>query len=224
MRGTVCIGVAAGRGNGNCRRWAMAAALVAALALPGWLAAQNITSTLAGTVTDPSGAVVPGATVTVHNDDTNQHLRVVQTDASGTYTATLLPIGTYTVTITAHGFQNAVLHDVIVHAGERRALNAALKPGAITQTVTVTTSATPVQTSSAAQSQTLSGTQVRQLQLNNRNFEQLIVLQPGVSSQLPDQVGFGLQNTSAVSVNGARVSANNWTTDGADINDSGSNA
>ncbi len=71
---------------------------------------------------------------------------------------------------------------------------------------------------------TITGTQVRELQLNNRNFEQLVVLQPGVTSQLPDVVGFGLSNTTTISVNGARSTANNWTVDGADINDSGSNA
>lgn len=57
----------------------------------------------------------------------------------------------------------------------------------------------------------------------NRNFEQLVTLQPGVVSALPDEVGFGLSNTDQVMVNGARGSANNWTVDGADINDSGSN-
>ena len=71
---------------------------------------------------------------------------------------------------------------------------------------------------------TISGTQVRELQLNNRNFEQLVTLQPGVVSGLPDEVGFGLNNNSTVAVNGVRGTANNWTVDGADINDSGSNA
>ena len=69
----------------------------------------------------------------------------------------------------------------------------------------------------------MTGDQVRELALNNRNFEQLILLQPGVANQLPDKVGFGLANNTSISVNGARTGANNYTVDGADINDSGSN-
>ncbi|MBV9085395.1 MAG: TonB-dependent receptor plug domain-containing protein, partial [Acidobacteriaceae bacterium] len=98
-----------------------------------------------------------------------------------------------------------------------------LQPGQVTENVTVNETTTPVQTSSAAQAGTITGTQVRELELNNRNFEQLVTLQPGVTSGLPDIVGFGISNTSSVAVNGARTGANNWTVDGADVNDSGSN-
>ncbi|MBV8573409.1 MAG: TonB-dependent receptor plug domain-containing protein [Acidobacteriaceae bacterium] len=93
----------------------------------------------------------------------------------------------------------------------------------MTQTVTVEESAAPVETNSGAQAGTITGNQVRSLNLNNRNFEQLVTLQPGVVSNLPDEVGFGLNNSTSISVNGARVTSNNWTVDGADINDSGSN-
>jgi hypothetical protein len=193
---------------------------LAGLALVG----QNITATLSGTVTDQSGAVVGGATVVAHNNASGQDVRTVKTDASGVYSATLLPPGTYTVTISGAGFQKYVADDVILHVGDHRELNATLNAGAVTQTVTVTATAAPVQSASAAESQTITGHQIRQLELNNRNFEQLVTLQPGVSSQLPALVGFGgISATSNISVNGARQSANNWTVDGADINDSGSN-
>lgn len=187
------------------------------------LAAQQVTATITGTVTDPSGAVIPGATVRVQNVETGQ-VRSIVTDRAGSYTASQLPVGIYSVTAIARGFQQAAVQDVTLHVGDRRALNIRLQPGQVTQTITVTTTTTPVQTTSGAQEETITGTQVRQLQLNNRNFEQLVTLQPGVSSQLPDQVGFGLANTTAVSVNGSRTSANNWTVDGADINDTGSNS
>jgi hypothetical protein len=112
---------------------------------------------------------------------------------------------------------------VTLHVAEKRTLNARLEAGEVTETVTVQETATPIQTSTAAQAGTITGTQVRELELNNRNFEQLVLLQPGVTNGLPDQVGFGLSNSTTISVNGARVTSNNWTVDGADINDSGSN-
>lgn len=184
---------------------------------------QNITAVLTGTVTDPSGAVVPGASVTLHNNATNTDVITVKTDSNGVYTATELPLGTYTVTVTANGFKKYVASEVILNVGQHRTLNIKLELGQVSEQVTVTVPTIPVETSSAAQDTTITGTQIRELQLNNRNFEQLVTLQPGVSSGLPDQVQFGITNTDSISVNGARTSANNWTVDGADINDSGSN-
>jgi hypothetical protein len=108
--------------------------------------------------------------------------------------------------------------------GDHLGLNAQLAPGAVTPTVTVEASTTPVQTTSAAQPFTITGTQIRELELNNRNFEQLVTLQPGVANGLPAQVGFGIENTDSTSVNGARTSANNRRVDGSDINDTGSNS
>jgi hypothetical protein len=128
------------------------------------------------------------------------------------------------VTVKASSFKSYVANDVILHVGDHRTLDVTLQVGAVTETVTVSTSEVPVETASAAQDTTITGTQVRELQLNNRNFIQLVALQPGVSSTEPDQVGFGgISATLAVSVNGNRTSANNWTVDGADVNDSGSN-
>lgn len=184
---------------------------------------QNITAVLTGSVTDPSGAVVPGASVTLHNSDTNTDVITVQADSNGLYTATELPLGRYTVTVTANGFKKYVASDLILNVGEHRTLNVTLEVGQVSEQVTVTATTIPVETSSGAQDTTITGTQIRELQLNNRNFEQLLALQPGVSSTLPDQIQFGITNTDSVSVNGARTSANNWTVDGADINDSGSN-
>ncbi len=185
--------------------------------------AQEIYATLIGAVTDPSGAVVPGATVTVHSNDTNTDLRTVTTNASGNFTVTNLPAGTYTVTFKSTGFRTYTANNVVLNVAQKRPLDIQLQPGAVTENITVTETTTPVQTTSAAQMGTITGTQVRELELNNRNFEQLVTLQPGVASGLPDVVGFGLNNTTTLAVNGARSTANNWTVDGADINDSGSN-
>jgi hypothetical protein len=188
------------------------------------LRGQELAATLTGRVTDPSGAAIPNATVTITQNGVNGSSRVVQTDPHGSYTATNLAAGNYTVTVTVAGFQNYTAENVILNVAQTRPLDATLKVGGSTQTVTVQQSAVNIDTETSALAGTISGTQVRELQLNNRNFEQLVTLQPGVVSGLPDTVGFGLNNTSSVAVNGVRDTANNWTVDGADINDSGSNA
>ena len=185
---------------------------------------QELAATLTGRVTDPSGATIPGATVTIVQNGVNGSSRTLQTDAHGSYTATNLAAGNYTVTVTAAGFQTYTAQDVILNVAQTRSVDAPLTLGGATQTVTVQQSAVNIDTETSALAGTISGTQVRELQLNNRNFEQLVTLQPGVVSGLPDEVGFGLNNNSTVAVNGVRGTANNWTVDGADINDSGSNA
>jgi len=184
---------------------------------------QNITATLTGTVTDSSGASVASAVATLHNNNTNVDVRTVNSDQAGVFTVTDVQVGAYTVTIKASGFKNFVANEVILHAGDHRTLDATMEVGPVSEKVMVTTPEMPVETSSAAQSTTITGKQIRELQLKNRNFIQLVALQPGVSSTAGDQVGFGLSNILSYSVNGNRTSANNWTVDGADINDSGSN-
>jgi hypothetical protein len=185
--------------------------------------AQELAATLTGTVTDPSGAVVAGATVTVHSEETGADLRTVTTSSTGNFNITNLPAGRYTVTVKNGGFQAYVANDVILNVAEKHTLDVGLKTGKATETLEVTAENTPIQTTTAEESGTVTGDQVRELALNNRNFEQLILLQPGVANQLPDEVGFGLQNNTSISVNGARTGANNYTVDGGDINDSGSN-
>ena len=188
------------------------------------LQGQELAATLNGTVTDASGAVIPGATVSIQQNGVNSPPRTTQTDGHGSYTVTNLAAGTYTVTVTANGFETYAAQSVTLNVAQTRSVNASLKPGEVSQTVTVQQNAVSVDTTTSALAGTISGTQVRELQLNNRNFEQLVTLQPGVVSALPDEVGFGLNNDSSVAVNGVRDTANNWTVDGADINDSGSNA
>lgn len=189
----------------------------------GVLHAQQLSASLNGTVTDSTGAVIPGATVRVSNSAIKGAPRIAKTDGSGNYTVTNLTPGTYSISIKAPGFKNFNVQDVTLFVAQKRTINARLAAGAQAQTVTVQANAVSVDTSSSAQAGTISGKQVRELVLNNRNFEQLVTLQPGVVSGLGDEPGFGLNSTSTLSVNGARASSNNWTVDGADINDSGSN-
>jgi hypothetical protein len=185
--------------------------------------AQELAATLTGTVTDASGAVVANATVTVHSDETGVDVRQVPTSSTGSFNITNLPAGRYTVTVKNSGFQTFIAKGVILNVAEKHTLDVQLQTGKVAETVEVTAENTPIQTTTAEQSGTVTGDQVRELALSNRNFEQLVLLQPGVANQLGDKPGFGLQSNTVISVNGARAGANNWTVDGADINDSGSN-
>jgi hypothetical protein len=193
------------------------------LALSAASLAQELAATLTGTVTDASGAVVPGATVVVHNNETGTDVRNMITGSSGGFNITNLPAGRYTVTVNNAGFQTYVAKDVILNVAEKHTLDVQLKAGQVSERIEVTAENTPIQTTTAEQSGTVTGDQVRELALSNRNFEQLVLLQPGVSNQLGDKPGFGLSSNTQISINGARTGANNWTVDGADINDSGSN-
>ncbi len=193
------------------------------LALSVFAVGQELAATLTGTVTDASGALVAGATVGVHSEDTGADIRTVTTSSTGEFNITNIPAGRYMVTVKNEGFQTFVAKGVVLNVAEKHTLDVALKTGKATESVEVTAENTPIQTTTAEQSGTVTGDQVRGLALNNRNFEQLVLLQPGVSNQLGDEPGFGLSSNTTISVNGARAGANNWTVDGADINDSGSN-
>jgi carboxypeptidase family protein len=205
-----------------------AAGLLVALAIllicPAICPAQELEGTFAGTVTDATGAVVPRATVTITLNGVSEEARVVQTDSEGNYIAANLPAGTYSIAISVPGFATFTAKDVVLNVAQKRAVNAQLKTGSETQTVVVQENPVSIDTESSAQAGTIDGTQARELELINRNFEQLVTLQPGVVNTMGDEPGFGLDSNSAISVNGARETANNWSVDGADINDSGSNA
>lgn len=223
------IQVAPESGGGRGARLTCCTVMLALLALivascPNWLRAQELAATLSGTVSDPSGAVIPNAQVTITLNDVGGVSRVVQTDGSGNFTATNLRAGTYTVTVSAPGFAKYTEKDLVLYVAQKRTINPQLKPGSETQTVEVQENPVAIETESGSQAGTITGQQIRELQLINRNFQQLVTLQPGVVNLTGDEPGFGLASNSAISVNGARATANNWMVDGADINDSGSNS
>jgi hypothetical protein len=203
--------------------FSLLALCVAIIALSAVGLTQELAATLTGTVTDASGALVAGATIVVHSDDAGTDVRTVTTSGSGSFNITNLPAGHYTVTVKNAGFQTYIAKDVILDVAEKHTLDVGLTTGKVSETLEVTAENTPIQTTTAEQSGTVTGDQVRELALNNRNFEQLVLLQPGVANQLGDEPGFGLSSNTAIAINGARMGANNWTVDGADINDSGSN-
>lgn len=198
----------------------MALALVL-MTLAVWSPAQEITGTITGIVTDSSGAVVPGATVTVKNTNTGL-VREFTTTGTGRYTASFLPVGSYELTISLAGFKPYAAKGIAVHVNDRLEINAQLGVQGMEDVVEVSAAAQLIQPTPAVQ--TLMGpTQVQELPLNNRNFVQLATLVPGVNSSLPDEVGIGLTNVVSVSIAGARRNAVNWLVDGASNVDVGSN-
>lgn len=201
---------------------AAAAAIAVALTLlvrP--LAAQETTGTITGVVTDASGGVLPGVTVTVTNTRTGFTLERVTSD-TGAYTAPLLPVGDYEVRFTLAGFQPQVVGGIRLSVSDRLSINGTLGVSGVAETVQVTAAAQFVQATPAVQN-LIGATQVQELPLNNRNFVQLATLTPGVSSDLPDEVGVGLASVVSISVNGGRRNAVNWMVDGVSNVDVGSN-
>ena len=198
------------------------AILVVALSLPCAAAlAQETTGTIVGTVTDDSGAVVPGVTVSARNLATGRTAETVST-GTGRYTLPLLAIGPYELTFQLSGFQPVTVRGIDLHVNDRLEVNGKLAVGGVAETVEVTAAQQFVQPTAQLQS-LVQPKQVMELPLNNRNFVQLATLAPGVSSDLPDEVGVGLTSTVSISVNGARRNSVNWLVDGVSNVDVGSN-
>ncbi len=194
------------------------------------LRAQETTGSISGTVTDSSGAAVKGATVKLKNTDRRETVRTIVTNGSGFYTATSLPLGTYTVEIADQGFKTEAVTDLVLHVNDALTVNRALVPGNAGETVTVTADQVQLNLENGMSQGLIDGTQVRELVLNNRNYEQLILLQPGVSYggasdqlYIGNSLPSGTSNTVAFSINGSRPTSNNWTIDGADNVDRGAN-
>jgi hypothetical protein len=199
------------------------------LALPLALIAQTTTGTIAGTVKDSSGAVVAGATVTITDTDRNHVARTVTTSSSGDYSAPLLPVGHYSITVEASGFQKFMQTGIVLNASDKLTYNPALQVGSASQVVNVQAETHQVELQSTQAAGLVSGTQVRELSLNGRNWVQLATLIPGVSDAgNADQIAvgaFAAQGTNLVtlSMNGGRREQNNFMIDGADNVDRGSN-
>src|ERR1039458_653349 len=193
------------------------------------LVAQDISGTIGGTILDPSGATVPSAKVTITNTDRNQVLRTITTDPSGTYSAPLIPVGQYSVKVEVKGFKTETRTGIAVNVNDDLKINIPLQVGSMTDVVTVEASAVAVELGTAASANTIDGTQVRELSIATRNYEQLVALMPGVVSSPTDELYIGnsapagTAATLPFSINGNRNSANNWTVDGADNVDRGSN-
>jgi hypothetical protein len=182
------------------------------------LSAQTFRGTILGTVTDPSGAVVSGAKVTVKNTGTGLE-RSSQTSADGSYSLPELPIGTYNVTVTQAGFQTFVATGVTVDVASERRIDAAMKPGEVSTKVEVSADQLPmVETTTNTLGGVLTAQTVEDMPVNGRDYTKLIYMNPGVSGS-PDQISDSPGSYGEFSMNGARGRSNNYLLDGTDMND-----
>ncbi|MEE8606893.1 MAG: TonB-dependent receptor [Nitrospiraceae bacterium] len=184
----------------------------------GQVQAQTIGGSISGTVKDPSGAVVPGADVTIKNVDTGLE-RQLQTDKRGYYRASGLTLGSYEVRVEAEGFQTGVRTGISLTVERGAVVNITLQVGAREEEVIVTGEAPFVDTTSATMGELVGEEKVRALPLNLRDITQLTLLQPAViqsrGSTRDINVGFGMK----VSVAGSRPNQNLFLMDGTDAND-----
>ncbi len=181
------------------------------LAIP--VFAQIPTATVLGTIKDSSGAVVPGATVTIQNVDTNA-TRTTTTETDGSYRVPALNVGNYTVKAEKSGFGTQTQQGITLTVDQNAVINFTLTVGAAVQTVTVTTEAPVVNTTNGELGGLVNEQQMAELPLNGRNYIDLSLMQAGVTQDKNFGGGGGQQGTS-YSANGATVRSNNFTLDGA---------
>jgi hypothetical protein len=193
------------------------------LAVPPATHGQLVTAALRGTVTDPQGAAVAGAEVTITGTEAG-FTRAVTAGSDGGYNFPDLPLGAYRLRVSHAGFKAAEQTGIVLHVADSVVINIKLEVGAVSEQVTVEATAIQVETTSGDLTGLVEGNQVLQMPLNGRNFMQLVTMVPGVATG----EGFsaqakGLKGGSDISISGGAVNANLWLVDGAHNNDVGSN-
>ncbi|HYE25815.1 MAG TPA: TonB-dependent receptor, partial [Clostridia bacterium] len=192
--------------------------------------AQSDTARLIGTVTDPSGAAVPGATITVVNQGTGRTINV-QTGENGNFAIAALPSGRYHVEAKQPNFKTSTA-DLTLEVSQVQELNFRLETGSVETVVNVTDEVPLVETATSSTGDVIQGRQVTELPLNGRNFTQLALLTPGVTRGAYGDVSMGgtsgtnaeaFRNSetggASLSANGLRPQANNFILDGVDNNE-----
>ena len=182
-------------------------------------AQQN--STITGTVLDKGGALVPGAEISLTQEQTGFVSKTVSND-SGNFTFNGLNVGTYDLKASAKGFDVFVEKGIVVNVSQTARVDATLTVGGVDQTVTVQSDALAVQSDSNVVSTLVSEQQITEIATENRNFASLVALGLGVSSTLPDSnTPTSVGASASFSVNGLRQSHNIWLIDGGEADDRG---
>jgi hypothetical protein len=181
------------------------------------LSAQTFRGGIQGLIVDRSGAAIALAEVTVHSPETGL-TRTVQSDATGNYFVSELPIGSYDVTVKKAGFRSETVKAVSVAVSVNQQIDVHLDPGPVTETIEVTAQAPLVETRENTLGGTLEAEQFQELPIGGRDFTKIMMMAPGAggdSSGEADSPGsFGL-----FSINGNRGRSNNYLLDGTDMND-----
>jgi hypothetical protein len=205
-------------------RWTMMCletiCLVVSLLIPASLFAQGTGGRILGRVADPTGAVLGGVKVTAVNDATGV-ARDAQTNDGGDYVFPDLPVGIYTLNFELAGFKKGVHKAIALDVNQVLTLNMIMQIGGAQEVVDVTSEAPLVDTTSTQLGAVVNNRSVNELPLNARDTYQFLQLQPGVQSQLGSSGGtfYGSDDAGAVSVNGGRGRANNFSVNGGDAND-----
>ena len=184
------------------------------------LQAQNLGS-IVGLVSDSTGAVIPGADVSVTHQETGL-TRNLQTNTTGTYLASGLQAGTYTIEVTSTGFKTFRESEIVLNLRDQLRVNAQLELGEVTETIEVTGQVVSLQTENATVEDVVTGEQVENIAINGRSFLQLAALVPGASSRLPAfNTPVGVTSNTSISFNGMRRNHNVWRIDGQENYDRG---
>ncbi len=176
-----------------------------------------VTGSISGTVSDPTGAVIPNAAVTAHNTDTGID-STTQTNAQGFYNFPALPPGKYEVLIKATGFEEYRETGLVLDVNNALRIDAAMKVGAVSQEVNVTSTAVHVETTNTQMGEVIGTTKMTTLPLNGRSYTDLLALQPGVAPSSSGE-GSGMAvsgnlNPGGLSVSGQREGANGFMVNG----------
>ncbi|HMG37432.1 MAG TPA: carboxypeptidase-like regulatory domain-containing protein, partial [Blastocatellia bacterium] len=194
--------------------------LIPCISLP-TLAQSQTTGSIAGTVRDQTGAVIAGVAVTVVSRTTGEK-RIVTTNDRGNYAVPLLPPDTYNVIIAANGFKQALIDNVLVAITETKSVNAEITVGDVKESVAIHATQPLIQNGGPQLGRVVDSRGVSELPLATRNFTQILALSPGVVLAPIDSTAVG-SNSQSVSVNGARVSQNNYQINGVDANNFATN-
>src|SRR5215472_14051889 len=202
----------------HCSKTIVVVLLAVALLLPVSLLAQVDTGGVTGTVTDPTGAIVPGAKITLTNNATSVAETTVST-ATGTYSFSGMRPATYTLRAEQHGFQAFVSKGLEIHVQQIATVDISLSAGAVSQEVTVTAAAPLLQAENAAVGQTITSQTVNDLPLQSRDWASLAQLSAGVNSAPVGQPSSDSGSTQSAffSVNGVNLWQNDFRLNG--IND-----
>src|ERR1700733_5821522 len=202
----------------NLRFASICAALFVILAGAGTTQAQTFRGSILGTVTDSTGAALVGARVTVHNVDTGVD-RSTDTTTDGSYLMPELPVGTYNVTVEMKGFQKTATTGVTVTVAAERRVDAILKPGEVSQQITVSGDTLPVvETASDTLGGAFENHEIEELPINGRDYTKLLIMVPGTAGE-PNGGGDSPGSYGLFSADGSRGRSNNYLLDGTDMND-----
>jgi Carboxypeptidase regulatory-like domain len=176
------------------------------------------TGAISGQVVDSSGSSIADAEVQIINSATEALVRKIPTTTEGTFVATLLPPGNYSVVVNKSGFSEAKADGIEVRVTETTRVTIALKPGSVSEKVEITAEVTSVETSNAATGQSIGSAAVRTLPLATQNFQQLLTLSAGAQSELNSSTGLGRGDVRII-VNGQREDNNNYLIEGISATD-----